>query len=124
MTILRYLMEDNGYIKDLDKQFYKIRDVSELLGVPSSTLRYWESEFPEIMPKRSRSNQRYYRPDDIRILRMIHYLVKVKGLRIEAAKEELRSNRKNVSRRLEIIDLLTETKESLNEILGALNKRK
>lgn len=124
MTILRYLMEDNGYIKDLDKQFYKIRDVSELLGVPTSTLRYWESEFPEIMPKRSRSNQRYYRPDDIRILRMIHYLVKVKGLRIEAAKEELRSNRKNVSRRLEIIDLLTETKESLNEILGALNKRK
>jgi DNA-binding transcriptional MerR regulator len=117
-------MEDNGYIKDLDKQFYKIRDVSELLGVPTSTLRYWESEFPEIMPKRSRSNQRYYRPDDIRILRMIHYLVKVKGLRIEAAKEELRSNRKNVSRRLEIIDLLTETKESLNEILGALNKRK
>lgn len=117
-------MEDNGYIKDLDKQFYKIRDVSELLGVPTSTLRYWESEFPEIMPKRSRSNQRYYRSDDIRILRMIHYLVKVKGLRIEAAKEELRSNRKNVSRRLEIIDLLTETKESLNEILGALNKRK
>lgn len=117
-------MEDNGYIKDLDKQFYKIRDVSELLGVPTSTLRYWESEFPEIMPKRSRSNQRYYRPDDIRILRMIHYLVKVKGLRIEAAKEELRSNRKNVSRRLEIIDLLTETKECLNEILGALNKRK
>lgn len=117
-------MEDNGYIKDLDKQFYKIRDVSELLGVPPSTLRYWESEFPEIMPKRSRSNQRYYRPDDIRLLRMIHYLVKVKGLRIEAAKEELRSNRKNVSRRLEIIDLLTETKESLNEILGALNKRK
>ena len=117
-------MEDNGYIKDLDKQFYKIRDVPELLGVPTSTLRYWESEFPEIMPKRSRSNQRYYRPDDIRILRMIHYLVKVKGLRIEAAKEELRSNRKNVSRRLEIIDLLTETKESLNEILGALNKRK
>lgn len=117
-------MEDNGYIKDLDKQFYKIRDVSELLGVPASTLRYWESEFPEIMPKRSRSNQRYYRPDDIRILRMIHYLVKVKGLRIEAAKEELRSNRKNVSRRLEVIDLLTETRESLNEILGALNKRK
>lgn len=117
-------MESVEKIEEFSKMFYKIRDVSELLGVPTSTLRYWESEFPEISPKRSRSNQRYYRPEDIKVLRMIHYLVKVKGLRIEAAKDELNSNRKNVSRRLEVIDILTDTRNRLEEMLSALNKRK
>lgn len=117
-------MADNGFLEEFDKCYYKIRDVAALLDVAPSTLRYWESEFPEIEPRRSASNQRYYRPEDIRVLRMIHYLVKVKGLRIEAAKEELSKNRNNVSRRLEVIDLLTETRDTLQEILSGLNKRK
>lgn len=111
-------------MEDLDKQYYKIRDVAELLGVNTSTLRYWESEFPEITPRRSRTNQRYYRPEDIKTIRMIHYLVKVKGLRIEAAKEEIASNRKNISRRLEVIELLTNTRNELKEMLNALGKRR
>lgn len=109
---------------ELNKKYYKIKDVSEMLDVATSTLRYWEMEFPELKPRRSKANVRYYTPDDIRILRMIHYLVKVKGLRIEAAKEELRINRKNVSRRMEIISLLTDTRSELNEILSALRKRR
>ena len=111
-------------MEDLDKQYYKIRDVAELLGVNTSTLRYWESEFPEITPRRSRTNQRYYRPEDIKTIRMIHYHVKVKGLRIEAAKEEIASNRKNISRRLEVIELLTNTRNELKEMLNALGKRR
>ena len=111
-------------MEDLDKQYYKIRDVAELLGVNTSTLRYWESEFPEITPRRSRTNQRYYRPEDIKTIRMIHYLVKVKGLSIEAAKEEIASNRKNISRRLEVIELLTNTRNELKEMLNALGKRR
>ena len=95
-----------------------------MLAIPASTLRYWEQEFPECAPRRSKSNQRYYTPDDIRTLRMIHFLVKVKGLRIEAAKEELKSNRKNVSRRLEVVDILTSTRNELQEMLSALNKRR
>lgn len=117
-------MDDIDYLDELDKKYYKIRDVSVLLDVAPSTLRYWESEFPEIQPRRSNSNQRYYRPEDIKVLRMIHYLVKVKGLRIEAAKEELSKNRTNVSRRLEVIELLTDTRDELQEILSALNKRR
>lgn len=111
-------------MQEFDKQFYKIRDVAEILGVNTSTLRYWEDEFPEVKPHRSAKNQRYYRPDDIRTLQIIHYLVKVKGLRIEAAKQELAANRKNISRRVEAIDLLKETRSQLKEILSALNKRK
>lgn len=95
-----------------------------MLDIPASALRYWEKEFPECAPKRSHTNQRYYTPDNIKTLRMIHYLVKVKGLRIEAAKEELKNNRKNVSKRLEVVDLLTSTRNELQEMLNALNKRR
>lgn len=116
-------MDNLEFTEEFDKHYYKIRDVAEMLNVPTSTLRYWESEFPEIKPKRSLSNQRYYRPDDIRMIRIIHYLVKVKGLRIDAAKEEMRTNRNNVSKRIDVIDRLTETRNELKEILDALYKR-
>lgn len=111
-------------MEEFDKQFYKISDVSELLDINASTLRYWEKEFKEIKPIRSNTNQRYYRPEDIKTLRIVHYLVKVKGLRIDAAKEELARNRKNVTKRVEAIELLKETRDELREILSALDKRK
>lgn len=109
---------------EYDKKYYKIRDVAEMLGVPQSTLRYWEQEFPECSPRRSATNIRYYSPKDIELLKVINYLVKVKGLRIEAAREQLHENQKNISRRKEIIDLLTSTKEELEGILSSLTKRK
>ena len=111
-------------MEEFTKQYYKIRDVAEIIGVNPSTLRYWESEFPELKPRRSRTSQRYYTPDDINLLRIIYYLVKTRGLRIEAAKEELATNRKNISRRVDAIELLKDTRESLQQILNALNKRK
>lgn len=111
-------------MQEYDKKFYKIRDVAELLGLSASTLRYWEIEFPECKPKRSNTNIRYYRPEDIELLKIIHYLLKVKGLKMEAAKEQLRVNRKNVSNRVKILDILQESRDRLQEMLGALNKRK
>lgn len=111
-------------VDDLDKKYYKIRDVVELLNVPASTLRYWEVEFPELKPRRSNANQRYYRPEDVRTARIIHYLVKVKGLRIEAAKDEMHRNHKNISNKVDLIELLNDTRNELQGILNALNKRK
>lgn len=111
-------------MEELDKKYYKIKDVSKLLGVTASTLRYWEQEFPECKPRRSATNIRYYKAQDIETLKIIHYLLKVKGLKIEAAKEQLRANRSNVSNRVKIIDTLTETRSVLDGMLKALNKRK
>ena len=104
--------------------FYKIRDVAEMLHVSPSTLRYWEQEFPDCAPRRSATNQRYYTPENIRTLEKIRFLVKEKGLRIEAAREELRTNASNVSRRFEAIKLLEETRDELKEMLQALSKRR
>ena len=111
-------------IEELSKQYYKIKEVAEILDVPQSTLRFWEKEFPMIKPIRSSHNIRYYRPQDIELLRIIHYLIKDKGLKIEAAREQLRSNKHNVSRRVEIIDRLKSVRSELANLLVALGGRK
>lgn len=108
----------------LEKSYYRISDVAEMIGVPQSTLRYWEQEFPECAPRRSKGNMRYYTPQDIQTLRVIHYLLKVKGLKLEAAKEQLRTNRENVSRRTEIIERLMKVRDELEQLRKALNIRK
>lgn len=108
---------------ETDKKYFKIKDVAEMLQLAPSTLRYWEQEFPECAPRRSNSNQRYYTSDNIECLRIIHYLLKVKGLRMEAAKEQLRTNRQNISKRMDIIDTLTNVRSELQEMLNALKKR-
>lgn len=110
-------------MEEFDKKYYKIKDVSELLGVPQSTLRYWESEFPQISPVRSRHNLRYYRPKDIETLRVIHYLLKVKGLKIDAAKEQMRVNSGNMPRQLDVIDRLEDMRSRLLALRRSLSAR-
>ncbi len=110
-------------MENLDKKYYKIKDVAEMLELPTSTLRFWEQEFPECAPRRSASNIRYYTKEDIETLRIIRYLLKVKGLKTDAAKEQMRLNRQNVSKKVEAIELLTETRNELNRMLKALTKR-
>ncbi len=95
-----------------------------MLDVSQSTLRYWEREFPECAPTRSATNIRYYTPENIEKLRLVHYLLKTKGMKIEAAKRQLKANRENIARRLEIIDKLTTVRGELQEMLAALTKRK
>ena len=73
-----------------DKRYYKIREVAELLQLPASTLRFWESQFTILKPKRNDGGTRFYTPSDIETLKMIKYLVKDKGLKIEAAQEAVR----------------------------------
>lgn len=107
----------------LDKQYYKIREVAELLEVPASTLRFWESCFPEVKPKRNSHGIRQYTPRDIEMLRLVRYLVKDKGLKIEAAVEQIRHNKSNVSRRFEVIERLEVVRDRLGDLLLALNTR-
>ncbi|MCM1006000.1 MAG: MerR family transcriptional regulator [Prevotella sp.] len=108
----------------LDKQYYKIKEVADMIGVPQSTLRFWEKEFPNMInPMRSSTNLRYYRPKDIENVKIIHFLIKEKGLKIEAAKAYLRSNAGNVSKVPEVIERLEDVRDELNQLLKALGGR-
>lgn len=110
---------------ELSKEFYKIKDVAEFVGVPQSTLRFWEREFPEyIKPIRNAGNIRYYRREDVEMLHMIRYLLHDRGMKIENTREELRMNRKNISRRMQILNTLTEVRGELTSLQKALSKRR
>ena len=76
-----------------DKDYFTIGEVSELCGVKQHVLRYWEQEFKQLQPKR-RGNRRYYRYEDVLLVRRIATLLHKKGFTIKGAKEALREQHK------------------------------
>ncbi len=100
------------------KLYYSISEVAAQFGVAESLLRYWEKEFPSIHPKKNSNNVRQYTQADIDEIRLIHNLLKVKGMKIKAAKEVLSRNKKGANETSIIIDEL----QSLRRELVALRK--
>ena len=108
-------------MESLEKKYYKISEVADILGINASTLRFWEKEFTIIKPKRNDKNTRFYTADDIETIKMVYYLVKEKGLKLDAAQQQIKVNRHNVSQRAQVIDRLKGVRDELNGLLEALN---
>ncbi|HBI14177.1 MAG TPA: MerR family transcriptional regulator [Desulfobulbaceae bacterium] len=72
-----------------DKVYYRIGEVSGLVGVEPHVLRYWESEFKLIRPRRAKSKQRLYRRQDIETLLLIRDLLHDRGYTISGARKFL-----------------------------------
>lgn len=104
------------------KSYYKISEVVEMVGVPASTLRFWEGQFSILKPHRNAKGTRYYTPADVEHARMIKFLLHDKGLRIEAAQEEIKINRDGISRKAEAIKKLTDIRNNLQELVDSLHK--
>ncbi len=104
-----------------EKKYYKISEVADMIGLPASTLRFWESQFTIISPRRSRTGIRFYTPADVDKIRMVAYLVKEKGLKIEAAQEAIRNNHTGVSRKSQAIERLHNIRDRLQLMLDSLN---
>jgi DNA-binding transcriptional MerR regulator len=74
-----------------DKLFFRIGEVSQLIGVEPYVLRYWESEFRGLSPKKSSSGQRMFRRKDVELLIRIRHLLYEKKFTIEGARKVLTS---------------------------------
>lgn len=111
-------------MKDLDKKYYRISEVAEILGIPASTLRFWEGQFTVIKPKRTDGGTRLYTPADIEKIRMVRYLVKEKGMKLEAAQQKLKRNSDGISRHHEALTRLKNVRDKLAAALQALNTMK
>lgn len=105
-----------------EKRFYRIGDVAEVLGIPASTLRYWEKEFTIIQPRRSSGSVRLYTAKDIETIKMIHYLVKERGLKLDAAQAAIKRNRSGVEKRWEVVERLRLLREQLIQIKTSVDK--
>ena len=71
--------------------FRTIAEVAEELGVGTHVLRFWETKFSQLKPMKRNGGRRYYRPDDVELLKCIKNLLYVKRLTIEGAQKEIRS---------------------------------
>ncbi len=76
-----------------DRLYFRIGEVSKLLGVEPYVVRFWESEFPILAPKKSDSGQRLFRRKDVEILLEIKRLLYEKKFTIEGARKFLIENR-------------------------------
>ena len=94
--------------------------MAEILNVPTSTLRFWEKEFTVIKPKRNAKNIRVYTSKDIETIKMIYYLVKEKGLKLDAAQAMIKRNRDGISKQYEVVERLKQMREQLLKLDGAL----
>ena len=111
-------------MEDLSKRYYRIGDVASILNIPTSTLRFWEKEFTIIKPVRNQKNTRLYTPKDIETIKMIHFSVKEKGLKLDAAQALIRRNRDGVSKQFEVIERLKGIKDQLQTLSHYLGKVK
>ena len=105
------------------KTYYTVKEVAEMFNITESTLRYWESEFPNLKPRTVKTSRvRMYAAKDLEDLKMIYNLVKVRGFKLAAAKKMLQANRTGVDRTAEILEKLTSIKDELQMIKSALDK--
>ncbi|MEE8398997.1 MAG: MerR family transcriptional regulator [Desulfobacterales bacterium] len=74
-----------------DKLYFKVGEVSEIVGVPPYVLRFWETEFSRIKPKRTPAGQRLYRRKDVELILSIRHLLYEEKFTIEGARKFLRT---------------------------------
>jgi DNA-binding transcriptional MerR regulator len=96
------------------KQYYTMGEVSEMFRVNQSLLRFWETEFDILQPRKNKKGDRHFRPADIKNLHLIYHLLRQKKYTIEGAKEFLRKN-KGADERFEAIQQLQQIKGFLLE---------
>lgn len=106
--------------KDL-KQFYSIAEVSEMFSLPASLLRYWEKEFPTIKPRKSGNNVRMYTKEDIEEIRLVNDLVKVRNMKLAAARELIQRNREGAKNSSDLLLRLNEVRDQLMAIKKGLD---
>jgi len=74
------------------KMYYTIGEVSEVTGVKAHVLRYWETEFPSLRPRKNRAGNRSYRPRDIKAVLAIRDLLYKEKFTINGARKKLQEN--------------------------------
>ena len=112
-----------------DKLYFRIGEVSELVGVEPYVLRFWEGEFPAVGPKKSGTGHRMYRRKEVELLLKIKYLLYEKRYTIEGARQYLQGESKadkrkravkNQQRELFSVEALPEIRKELAAILELL----
>lgn len=106
--------------KEIEKLFYSIGEVSNILKVNVSLIRFWEKEFDNLKPRKNKKGNRLFTKKDLDCLKLIFFLVKEKGFTIKGAKKVLKNNKTHLEENIFLKDKLTEIKDFLISLRSSL----
>jgi DNA-binding transcriptional MerR regulator len=99
--------------RDITKQYFTIGEVAEQFGVATSLIRFWETEFDELNPRKSKKGNRLFTQADVDTFRTIYHLVKERGYTIAGAREMLKQKGGQLKDKIDVI-------QSLEKVRGFL----
>jgi len=108
--------------KKIEKLFYSIGEVASILNVPVSTIRFWENEFDILKPRKNKKGNRLFMPEDLKNLKIIHHLVKEKGMTLAGTKKLLSEKWQETDYKYEIGQSLKNIRDILIELRDGIDQ--
>ena len=108
--------------KEIEKKYFTIGEVAGNLKVATSLIRFWESEFDIIKPKKNRKGNRQFTREDIKNIKLIYHLVKEKGFTLQGARDFITQGTESIEDKLELIKSLQGVRDFLVKLKNELPK--
>jgi len=106
--------------KKIEKLYYTIGDVSRMLGVPVSTVRFWENEFDILKPMKNKKGNRMFTASDIKNLMVIHHLIREEGMTLAGVKRKLNGHWEETDRIYGVNESLGKIRNLLIELRDSI----
>lgn len=105
----------------MEKYFYTVGEVAEILGESTSLVRFWANEFPKfIRPQRNGKGNRLFSKEDVETFKTLYHLIKVEGLTLEGAAKRLKGEKKGTVNKMKVLESLKDIRQQLSEIRAEL----
>jgi DNA-binding transcriptional MerR regulator len=98
------------------KLYYSIGEIAEMFKVSKSLIRFWETEFDLLKPYKNSKGDRRFTEQNIEQFKIIYNLVKERGFTLEGAKKEIKTNKDNLTKRVQAIETLKKVRGYLVEM--------
>lgn len=106
--------------KKVEKLYYSIGEVAEMLDVPVSTVRFWDNEFEILKPMKNKKGNRLFTQNDVRNLKIIHHLLKEEGMTLNGVRKKLSGKWDETDYKYEISQSLLKIKSMLLDIKDSM----
>lgn len=107
---------------EIEKKYFSISEVAEMLGVAASLIRFWESHFDTIKPRKNKNGIRQYTKSDIENLKVIYHLVKEKGYTLQGAKNMISGGKSdNMQDMIQVVEELQQVRSFLAQLRSDLS---
>ena len=90
--------------------------MAEWFGITNSQLRAWENEFTILKPKKNGKGDRFFRPEDVKNLKLIYHLIRRRKFTVQGAKQYMQENKKKLQTTMQLIESLNKFKQFLLEL--------